>query len=135
MRILLGVIGLALCAQDGKPPTYALLGSLASYLSDGNATGALSAFSKNIDRYGSLQANINALTAQFDILCSIEVLEESGDDQHRTADAEWYFELHSKEESGPTERRQKTVKISFAKEGKSWKITGIEPRSILEVPR
>jgi hypothetical protein len=122
-RIFLALIPLALHAEQ-KPPTYALLSSLASYLSDGNAQGAMSAFSKSMPNYHSLEANVTALTAQADILCNIELLDDN--------EADWFLEIKSKENDGPTERRQQTVKLTFEQQGKNWKITSINPASILD---
>lgn len=127
---------LALCAAilraETKPPIYALLSSLASYLSDGNAPGAMSAFAKSIPHYQIVETNVGALTAQADMICDIELLEESGDEIARAAQTHWFLQIKSKQENGPTERREQDVKLTFAKQGKSWKITSIEPASILD---
>ncbi len=117
---------------DTKPPVYELLSSLASYFSDRNAVGVMSAFSKAMPRYGAIEANVGALTAQADILCNIEVLDESGDEQKRAAEVDWYFEIRSLENDGPTERRETNVKLTFVRERKGWKIASVDPISILD---
>ena len=124
-----------LWSADEKPPTFALLASLASYLADGNSPGAMSLFSKSMPGYGTLESNVSALAAQYDILCTIEVLDESGGDTERHAEVDWYFELKSKTENGPTERREVKVKLTVAREPKGWRITSLEPRSVLELPK
>jgi hypothetical protein len=127
---------LALCPVvllgEQKPPIYELLSRMASYFSDGNAAGVMTAFSKSMPGYATIEANVGALTAQADMLCSIELLDETGGEQARAAEVDWFFEIKSKESNGPTERRQKNVKLTFRKEGKNWKIASVDPLSILD---
>ena len=130
-RTFLALCPAVLCAEP-KPPIYELLSRLASYFSDGNAAGVMTAFSKSMPRYAAIETNVGALTAQTDILCDIELLEESGDEQARAAEVTWFLEIKSKESNGPTERREKDVKLTFRKEGKNWKIVSLEPASILD---
>ncbi|MDQ6679184.1 MAG: hypothetical protein M3Z09_18030 [Acidobacteriota bacterium] len=133
-RLFAGVFPLLL-RGDEKPPTLELLTSLAAHLSAGNQPGALETFAKKMPGYQDLAANIGALTAQYDILCVIEIRDESGDGLQRMAETEWFLELHSKEENGPTERRQQVVRISTEKLDGKWRITGFIPRSILDPPK
>jgi hypothetical protein len=130
-RTFLALFPVALAAEQ-KPPIYELLSRMASYFSDGNAAGAMTAFSKSMRGYAAIEANVGALAAQADMLCDIELLEESGDEQARKAEVEWFFEIKSKETNGPTERREKNVKLTFRKEGKNWKIASVDPASILD---
>ncbi len=133
-RLFLSVCPLLLRGQE-KPPTLELLTSLAARLSSGNQPGALESFANTMPGYQDLVANIGALTAQYDILCVIEIRDESGDDLRRKAETEWFLELRSMEENGPTERRQQVVRISTEKLKGKWRITGLNPRSILDPPR
>ena len=127
---------LALCAiplaAEKKPPIYELLSQMASYFSDGNGPGVMTAFSKAMPGYYDIRLNVNALTNQADILCNIELLDETGDEQKRAGEVDWFLEIASKETNGPTERREQTVKLTFEKQSKNWKITSIDPASILD---
>lgn len=130
-RSFLALCPLVLCA-DQKPPIYELLSHLASYMSAGNPEGVMSSFSKSMKGYGNIEANVGALTAQSDMICDIELQDESGDEQARAAEVTWFLEIRSKQSDGPTERREKNVKLTFRKEGKNWKIASIDPASILD---
>ncbi len=130
-RTFLALVTVSLHAEK-KPPVYALLSSLSSYFSEGNGPGAITAFAKTMPGYASIEANIMALTAQADILCVIELIDEEGDEQKRKAEVSWFLEIKSKESNGPTERREQNVKLAFEKQGNDWKIVSIDPASILD---
>ena len=136
-RYFLGVFAAALHGSDGESSgsTLKLLTQLASRLTDGNLPGSLEAFAKTMPGYGDVSADLGALAAQYDVICVIEIREESGDEARRTADTEWFLQLRSKEENGPTERRTTAVKIVTAKSGGKWRITSLEPRSFLAPPQ
>ena len=130
---------IALAAAAGlrgadDPPTLALLTKLAARLSDGNFPGALDAFSNTMPGYQDLAKNVDALTSQYDISCVIEIREESGDEKHRKADTEWFVQLKSKQEDGPTARRNTVVQLATERFGEKWKITLMEPQSLLAPP-
>jgi hypothetical protein len=113
------------------PPEFKVIADLANYLSQGNAPGAMEAFDRNMPGYQKLADNIFAMTAQADISCTIDPIEQTG----KVIEVDWFLKLNSKAEQGPTERRQQTVKITIEKIGKSFKIINIEPLSILGPPR
>jgi hypothetical protein len=113
-----------------QPESLKVLSMLASSLSEGNAAGAVSVLDKNMPGYQKLSDNIFALTSQADLSCSIDPVEQNGDQ----LEVEWFLLVRSKEENGPTERRQMNVKVTVGKVGKSWKITGLAPASILDPP-
>ncbi len=124
----------ALHAEDG-PSTLKLLTGLAAKLSDGNLPGALDAFSHTMPGYQSLSADLSAITNQYDVICVIEIREETGDDSQRKADTEWFLQLKSKQDSGPTDRRTVPVKLVTARVKGKWRITAMEPRSVLAPPQ
>ncbi len=132
-RAFVALTALSLRAAD-TPPTLALLTKLAARLSDNNITGAADAFSKDMPGYGDVIRNLDALTSQYDIICVIEINEESGDDTHRKAETEWFLQLRSKQENGPTERRNAKIHLETGRSGDSWKITSMEPRTLLSPP-
>ncbi len=133
-RLFLALCAVALHAEDG-PPTLNLLTALAARLSDGNLPGALEAFADTMPGYQNLSADLGAITSQYDVICVIEIREESGDDSQRKADTEWFLQLKSKQDSGPTARRTVPVKLETARVKGKWRITAMEPRSILAPPQ
>jgi hypothetical protein len=113
------------------PPEFQVLSALASSLSEGNAPAAMDAFDKSIPNYQALSDNIFAMTAQADVSCTIDPIEQTGN----VIEVDWFLKLNAKADEGPTERRQMTVKIKIEKVGKRWKITALDPPSILDPPK
>jgi hypothetical protein len=92
--------------------------------------------------YHSVVEHIQALTAQTDILCSIDVVtdKESGDSHH--LDLDWYMTLTSKLGGGPVERRRQRVEVTLrrikTKSGEDWRIVSLAPATIFDpiaIPR
>jgi hypothetical protein len=121
---------LVLASLIQQPSQLKLISTLASSLSEGNPAAAMAAFDKSAPGYESISANIYALTSQADLTCSIDAIEQNGNE----VEADWFLMVRSKQESGPTERRQVKVKITFVQVGKDWKIKALDPRTILDPP-
>jgi hypothetical protein len=112
-------------------PELKVISDLANYLSEGNGPGAIDAFDKSMPNYQTLSDNIFAMVAQADISCTIDPIEQKGN----VIEVDWFLKLNSKADEGPTERRQMNVKVTINKVGKKWKITAIDPQSILDPPK
>ena len=121
---------LALTALLQEPNSLKVLSSLATALSEGNPVAAMTAFDRNMPGYETLSANIYALTNQADLTCVIDPIEKNGEE----IDADWFLMIRSKEENGPTERRQVKVKITLIQTPKGWKIKTLTPVTVLELP-
>ncbi len=133
-RLFLALWAAALRGDDGRP-TLKLLANLAAKLSDGNLPGALEAFANTMPGYQNLVADLGALTSQYDVICVIEIREESGDEARRKADTEWFLQIKSKQDEGPTDRRTVTVKIATGLVKGKWRIIGMEPLAMLAPPQ
>ncbi len=132
-------------AARGAPPDnpYTRVSKLAAYLSDGESVGALEAFDKNMPRYGAIAEKIQALSAQTEVLCSIDVVEDKEADNDASdvhhLDLDWYMMLKSKTDTSLVERRRQRVAVTFqrfqVKSGRNmvgvWRITSISPEEIL----
>jgi len=130
---------LALCAMalhgEQTPSTLKLLTDLSAKLSDNNFPGAVDAFAVTMPGYAEVVANLGALANQYDVICVIEIKEESGDEARRKAETEWFLQLKSKQDGGPTERRTVTVRVTTERIKSKWRITTLEPRSVLAPPQ
>ncbi len=122
---------LALLLFAPQPPEFKVIEDLANYLAQGNGPGAMDAFDKNMPGYQTLSDNVFAMLAQADISCVIDPIEQKGN----VIEVDWFLKLNSKADEGPTERRQEKVKLTIEQVGKRWKITKIEPSSILDPPK
>lgn len=133
-RLFLALWAAALQGDDGRP-TLKLLTNFAAKLSDGNLPGALDTFANTMPGYQNLVADLGALTSQYDLICVIEIREESGDEARRKADTEWFLQIKSKQDEGPTERRTVTVKVVTGMVKGKWRITEMAPLSMLAPPQ
>lgn len=101
------------------------LAKFSADLSDGNAVGAMSSFDKSMKGYGDLAANIDALTAQTEISCIIDIIEESDADGVHKMDTDWVVVLKSKGEHGPTEHRRERIQLELKMVKGKWRITSM----------
>ena len=120
---------------EQAPSTLKLLTDLSAKLSDNNFPGAVDAFAATMPGYAEVVANLGALANQYDVICVIEIKEESGDEARRKAETEWFLQLKSKQDGGPTERRTVTVRVTTERMKGKWRITSLEPRSVLAPPQ
>ncbi|MEP6716945.1 MAG: hypothetical protein ABJC09_15350 [Terriglobia bacterium] len=117
-------------ASPSASPTTPVIARLASALSQNNASGALAVFDSGMKTFGTIEENISALTAQNEILCAIDVVEESETDGLTVLDADWYMQLKSLG-GGASERRRERVRLKLKKFQGKWKIISIDPIEIL----
>lgn len=115
----------------GSEEALDILTVVAAALSEGNPIAFLQAFDRSMPGYANMESNVTALTSQTDIVCSIDILKEGGDDNTRSAEVDWFMQLRSKSERGPMERRRQIVTIKVAKLKKKWKIVAFDPAAIL----
>lgn len=83
--------------------------------------------------YQKLVNYIGALTAGFDIVCSIDVLSNQGDDRARAVDLDWLLQLTAR--GSPVARRRERVKCRLERRGKKWKITSLDPVAFFAPPK
>ena len=131
-------------AAADESPAYRPVAKLASFLSDGEAVGALESFDKNMKGYGAIAENIAALAAQTEVLCSIDLVadkdaDNAGADVHHL-DLDWYLTLKSKADNARIEKRRMRVAVTvqlFPSKSRSgaargvWRITSLSPDQIL----
>lgn len=126
-------------ASEPETP-YLRIAKLASFLSDGEAQGALEAFDRNMPRYAAIAEDLQALAAQTEVLCAISVIadREEGDDAAAVhhLDLDWYMTLKSRGDSALAESRRQRVAVTMqrfaAKSGAVvWRITALSPETIL----
>ena len=130
--LLLFVAGVAL-GQTEDTPWLPVIAKLASALSQNDGTTAMEAFDSHMKDYGTIESNIDALVAQTDVLCAIDVIQDNATPAAdvRTLDVDWYMTLKSQADAGPTERRRERVEVQIKKIRGKWKITSLAPLSIL----
>ncbi len=124
----------AFSATDQDTP-YKRIAKLASYLSDGEPVGALEAFDKNMPHYGAIAENVQALAAQTEVLCSIDVVSDKEADNDFSdihhLDLDWFMMLKSRGDPGKVERRRQRVAVTLKLLKGAWRITEFSPEQIL----
>jgi hypothetical protein len=134
-RLLLLAFAASVLLADPRQEVYDLFGSMASALSEGSAGQFLKAFDPSMKGYADLAVNVRALVEQTDVLSAIELVEDSGDDQHHSVTLDWLLELKSKQDGAAVTRRQQNVKCRLEKHQKRWRIVALEPLEIFSPPR
>src|SRR5579862_5404038 len=102
LRVLLLVALLsapALYAAELATPD-ALIAELASFMSQGDRIGAMESFDKQMKDFETINRDITALTAQAEVLCSIDIVQDKDADSEGSGihhlDLDWYMQLKSR---------------------------------------
>jgi hypothetical protein len=121
---------LTLLAADQTP--LASLANLATALSENDPDGALGYFDSQMKDYSTIDADIDALTAQTDISCAIDIVTDEESNGVHKLDLDWYMQLKSQGDDPQLERRRERVQVEMRQMKGRWKITSMSPVSILD---
>jgi ketosteroid isomerase-like protein len=119
------------------PPDSAVfsrIALLAANLNDKDEGGALGIFDSRMKEYGEIDNDIDALVTQNDVLCAIDIVSDRQTGGVHTLDLDWYFQLKSRADGGPTEQRRERVQATMEKVGgeqAKWKIVRLDSMKIL----
>jgi len=113
------------------PGVFDRIVSLANSLSENDGPGALSIFSSGIAGYGEISDDLDALTSQTDVLCAVDIVTDNETAGIHKLDTDWYLQLKSRADGGPTERRRQRVQLQIEMLRGKWRITAISPLEIL----
>ncbi len=127
---LLAASSLTLFAAE-KTPTTALA-SLATALSENDPDGALDIFDSKMSSYADIEQKVEALTAQDDISCAIDVVTDTEVNGVHKLDLDWFMQLKSQGDSEQIERRRERVQAEMRQIKGVWKITSISPLKIFD---
>lgn len=130
-RVCLGLLAAAgsVCAQEPeRSAALPLLSRVAEALSENNVSEALHYFDRRMPGFDTLASNLNALSAQYLIACSIDLLESSVAGNSETLQLDWFLQLRSKAEEGPLVRRRERVTLTVI----GGRIAAFAPLSLLK---
>jgi hypothetical protein len=145
---MLACLAVAFACADAHDDVIEVVTSMAGALSEtgdqaaahtANVPKFMSAFSKDMAGYDTLEKNVTALVNNADVSSSIQPLTEDGDDQARKIDLDWLLEVHSLVQDGPDVRRREVVHCELRKEEvrknkQRWKIVAIKPIEFFAPP-
>lgn len=120
---------------DARQEVYDLIASMAGGLSEGNAQQFLRACDSRMPGYQKLANDVQALVEQADVQSSVDVLEDTGDDQHRAMQLDWLLQLTVKGAEGTLSRREQTIQCKLEKQKKKWRVVALEPEAFFAPPQ
>jgi len=103
--------------------------SMTAALSEDNADGFMKPFDRTMPGYADLKRQIAGLILDYTISSSIEPIGDEADGVKHSVDLDWYMELTSRVETGPTLRRRKVIHCELRMDGKHWRILSLKPLS------
>lgn len=110
------------------------LNALAAALSEGNGAAFLDRVDHAMPDYYKFEQYVDALIAQDEVACSIDILKQEGDDQVQTLQLDWLLQIHPRDVIGNVESRRQTVKARLERKKKKWKIVALEPITLFAPP-
>jgi len=119
-------------AADRTP--FASIASLATALSQNDPDEALSYFDSQMKDIDAIEANIEALTAQSDISCAVDIVMDEETNGVHKLDLDWFMELKPQGDNNDpqVERRRVRVQVEMKLIKNRWKITSLSPLSIFD---
>ncbi len=108
------------------------LADLATDLSTGDGSSALSKFDSSLPEYAAIANNIQALVDQTQVTCAIEIVSDTEAKGSHKLDLDWIMNLKSMGDNVTVERRRERVNVEMREIKGKWKIVAISPLSILD---
>jgi hypothetical protein len=128
----LGLVLFCIALPAAAQTPFAGISNLASALSRNDPDDALSYFDSQMKDFGAIEARIEALTAQADVSCAIDIVADEESNDVHSLDLDWFMELKAQSDDSQLERRRERVRIEMRQIRGRWKITSLSPLSILD---
>jgi hypothetical protein len=121
-------------AADQQQQDFDLFSKIASALADNDPAVFIEAIDRDMPHFYDFRAMLTALSGEAELVSSVEVMEDKGDEQHRDVELDWLLRIVGKD-SHSVEERHKAVKFRLERKGKKWKIVAIDPMSFFAPPK
>jgi hypothetical protein len=136
MRIIgrsgLVFLAVALLVWGAEETPFSALAKLGTALSENDADAALELFDSSTTEYGDIESRIEALTAQADISCALDVVTDTETNGVHKLDVDWLMQLQSQADGDLLESRRQRVQIEMRLVKNHWRITALSPLTILD---
>src|SRR3984957_7172328 len=126
-----GLLLFSFLAVAAEQTPFAAIAELATALGENDPDGVLRYFDSQMKDYGAIEADVEALAAQADISCAIDIVKDDESNGVHKLDLDWFMELKSQGASPQGERRRERVQIEMREVKGKWKITALSPLTIL----
>jgi hypothetical protein len=120
---------------DASQDVFTLFTKIASELSADNPVLFLESVDHDMPHYGDFETNLTSLAGRADLTCSLEILSDKGDDDHRVEQLDWFMQIVDKGDPVQVERRRDVVTFKLERRGKKWKIVSIDPAAFFGPPK
>lgn len=108
--------------------------AMAAALADDNPAGFMAGVDKTMPGYDQLNTQITAMIGAAAVASDIDPQKDTGDNQQRSVDLDWFLVMRSKTPDGPIVRRRQVLHCDLHKQGRHWKIVALTPLQFFEVP-
>ena len=125
-----GLLLFSCFAMAAEQTPLAAIADLATALSENDPDGVLRYFDSQMKDYGAIEANVEALVAQADVSCAIDIVQDDESNGVHKLDLDWFMELKSQGDNAQLERRRERVQVEMREIKGKWKITALSPLSI-----
>jgi hypothetical protein len=122
--------GVLLLAAEKTP--LSSLANLATALTNADSDDALDLFDSNMKSFPEIEQKIEALTAQDDINCAIDIVTDEETGGVHKLDLDWFMQLKSQIDDSQLERRRVRVQVEMRQIKGVWKIVSISPSTIFD---
>ncbi len=129
--LIAAIACLAFAAKAPETP-ISVLSDLSGALSNNNIAVALTAFDSKMPNYGTIEQNLEAITAQDDVTSAIEIVSDDEAAGVHKLDLDWLLQLTARADSNQADRRRVRVHVEVRQIKGKWKITALEPISIFD---
>jgi len=99
-----------------------------------NAAKFMDAFDPSMPGYAQLKDNVLAMEQSGDVESGVDLVKNEGDDRERTIEVDWLLNVVSRETNVAAVQRHQQVTCRLEKQGKKWRITSLEPRTLFAPP-
>jgi hypothetical protein len=128
----LAVVAAGAIVLAAEQTPLASIARLASDLSESDSDGALDAFDPQMKGYSEIEEKLEALTAQADVSCAIEVVSDMESEGVHKLDLDWQMQLKPQSDELQLERRRVRVQVEMRQVKGAWKITSFTPISVFD---
>lgn len=118
----------AIPPEPTPQPVLDLIRATAEALQNKDVQAFLDHVDGKMPGYQMLDYYLEGLAAQDNVISTIEIVSDKGDQKQRTLDLDWTLNI------GSEPLRRAVVKVTLEKQGKQWKFTALDPVDFFKPP-
>lgn len=119
---------------DASSEVFEVVASMAAGLAEDNVPAFTKPIDKALPELDRITTDLRAIIAQAEVTCSIERIQDEGDDNARTLVLDWSMRLKRRGSGQQVEQRREAVTLKLRRDGKKWTITSLGPLTFFAPP-